>query len=165
MSPQLVDDGLDAQHEQLVAQVQPEFQIVLAGSVVEQGVQEGHDGSFEAHVIAIGPDAAVQVVDDRLEAGALAGVTLEVQHGLQDFAVTAGHETNGAQDLQHGHFDFGIIGGQALRDDFDRRRMGQNVSPAGLRGEQPEMYSSGHLIYGFQSRHTELFMSALMQPM
>jgi hypothetical protein len=43
--------------------------------------------------------------------------------------------------------------------------MGQNVSPAGLQGKQPEMNSSGRLINGFQSRHTELFMSALMQPM
>lgn len=66
---QFVDDGLDAEHEQLVAQVQPELEVVFAGAVVEQGIQERHDRRLEADVVPVRADAPVQVVDDCLSSG------------------------------------------------------------------------------------------------
>ena len=45
--PQLLNDGLHAQHEELVPQqVQPELQVLSTSSVVQDGVDEGHDGGL-----------------------------------------------------------------------------------------------------------------------
>lgn len=62
--------------------MQPELQTIFARSVVEYSVDEGHDGSLETQVIAIGACASVQLVHDALEAGTLARVFLEVDHGF-----------------------------------------------------------------------------------
>lgn len=66
MRAQFVDDGLDAEHEQLVAQVEPKLEVVLARSVIEQRVQKRHGGRLEADVVPVRPDAPVQIVDDCL---------------------------------------------------------------------------------------------------
>lgn len=60
------------------------------------------------------------IIDSHLEASALAGVLLKVEHGFEHLAMASRHETNGAEYLEDGHFHFGIVGGQTLRDDFDR---------------------------------------------
>lgn len=65
-----------------------------------------------------------------LEARPLAGVFLEVHHGLQDFAVAAGDETHGTQDLQHGHFGADVLGAEALSDDVDALGMSEDVGAA-----------------------------------
>lgn len=38
MRPQFVDDGLNAEHEQFITQVQPELEIVFSRAVIEHGV-------------------------------------------------------------------------------------------------------------------------------
>ena len=64
---QFVDHRLDAEHEQLVAQVQPELEVVLARAVVEQSVQKRHDRRLEAHIVPVRADAPVQIVNDCLD--------------------------------------------------------------------------------------------------
>lgn len=67
VSPQFIDDRLYAEHEQLVTQVEPELEIVLSRTVIEQSVQKRHSCRLEANVIAISADAPIQIVNDRLK--------------------------------------------------------------------------------------------------
>lgn len=65
-----------------------------------------------------------------LEPCPLASKALVVQHGLQDLAVPAGHQADGAHDLQHGHLGFDVLRGQALGDDVDALGVGEDVGAA-----------------------------------
>ncbi len=66
MCSQFINGRLDAKHEQLVAQVQPELEVVLARSVIEQRVQERHSGRLETDIVPIGPNTPIKIVNDRL---------------------------------------------------------------------------------------------------
>ena len=76
--PQLVDGRLDAQHQQLVTEVEPELQVLLAGTVVEDGVEKRHDGRLEVDVVPVLARAPVQVVEDALKPSALARKCLQM---------------------------------------------------------------------------------------
>ena len=67
MSPQFIDDRLDAEHEELVTQVETELKVVLSRTVIEQCVQKRHGCRLEAYVVAICADAPIQIVNDRLK--------------------------------------------------------------------------------------------------
>jgi hypothetical protein len=65
--PELVDDRLDAKHEELEPQVETELQAFAAGPVVQDGVDQRHYGSFKVHVIAICACRPIQVIYNALE--------------------------------------------------------------------------------------------------
>lgn len=66
MRPKLIDDMLNAQHEQFVAQMKSELQIIFSGPIIEQGIDERHDCRFQADIVLVLANAAIQIVDDRL---------------------------------------------------------------------------------------------------
>jgi hypothetical protein len=68
------------QHEELVSQMQPELEAVLARPIVEHSVDEGHDSGLHAEVVPVRAHAAVQLVHHALEPGPLARILLEVHH-------------------------------------------------------------------------------------
>lgn len=80
MRSQLIDDRLNAQHQELVAQMQPEFQILLTRSIVKDSVNERHNGRLKIHIIPVGSGGSIQIVDDALESSAFGGKSLEMQH-------------------------------------------------------------------------------------
>ncbi len=57
--------------------MQPELQVLLPRPVVDDGVDEGHDGGLDGDVVAVGAGGTVQVVHHALKAGALARVLLK----------------------------------------------------------------------------------------
>jgi len=133
--PQLVDDGLDAEHQQLVSQMQPELERHLAGSVVEHGVDEWHDRCLQRQIVLVDPKVLIEVVDYRLEARSLGMVLLEVQHGLEDLAVATRHQADRTEDLQHGDLRLYVLSRQRLRYRVDCRWMRQHVRSAVLERE------------------------------
>ena len=72
---QFIDDWLYAQHEKLVAQVEPELEALLAGTVAEHGVDERHDGRLQTDIIGVCARRPVQVVDDALRKSTNVSVT------------------------------------------------------------------------------------------
>jgi len=132
---QLVDDGLDAEHQQLVSQMQAELERHLARSVVEHCVDERHDRRLQRQIVLVDPKVLIEVVDYRLEARSLGMVPLEVQHGLEDLAVTARHQADRAEDLQHGDLGLYVLSRQRLRYRVDCRWMRQHVCSAVLKSK------------------------------
>ena len=47
MFPQFLNDGLNTKHQKLVPQMESEFKIFCPGSVIEDRVDKGHDGSLK----------------------------------------------------------------------------------------------------------------------
>ena len=62
-----------------------------------------------------------------LEARPLARVLLEVAHGGEHLAMTAGHEADGTEDLEDGRLRLHVLGGQTLRDHPDAGRVREDV--------------------------------------
>ena len=67
MFPELVQDWLYAQHEELISEVKSELQVLLAWPIVEDGIDERHEGSLETDVVAVLARGPVQVGHDALE--------------------------------------------------------------------------------------------------
>ena len=44
---QLLDDGLDPEHEELEPEVESELEVLRPGAVVQHRVHEGHDGRLQ----------------------------------------------------------------------------------------------------------------------
>lgn len=63
MSPELVYDWLNSQHDHFISQMQSKFQTMLSRSVAKDSVEERHKGRFDTDIGAIDPCAFVQVVD------------------------------------------------------------------------------------------------------
>lgn len=66
MATELVDNGLDTKHQELVTKMKAEIKVLLTWSIVEDGIHEGHDGCLEIHLISIDPRTAIQVIHDTL---------------------------------------------------------------------------------------------------
>ena len=66
MASQFVNDGLNPQHKELIAQVQSEVQVLLAWPIIEDGIHKRHDCSLETHFIPVDTSAAVQVIHNPL---------------------------------------------------------------------------------------------------
>lgn len=66
MGSQFINDRLNAQHEQFITKMKPEFQVVFTGPIIEQGVEERHGGRLEAYIVTINAYTSIQVVDYRL---------------------------------------------------------------------------------------------------
>ena len=77
-------------------EVEPELEVLLSGPVVDDGVDERHEGRLDVDVVAVLPRAPVKVVYYALKSGPFAGELLVVEHGLEDLLVAAGHDADGA---------------------------------------------------------------------
>lgn len=97
---QLIDHGLNAQHEEFIAQMQTELKILLAGSIVEHRIDKRHQCRLEIHIVPIRIGGSIQIVDNALEAATFCGKFLKVQHRLQHLAMSTGYQTNSSQYLQ-----------------------------------------------------------------
>ena len=67
MLPEFVQHRLNAQHEELIPQVESKLQVLLAGAVVEDGVDERHEGGLQAHVVTVLARRTVQIRHDALK--------------------------------------------------------------------------------------------------
>lgn len=68
------------QHEQFVSKMQSELQALLSRSVVQDCVDEGHDGSLQTEVITVGSSTSVQLVHYALETSSFACILLVMDH-------------------------------------------------------------------------------------
>ena len=132
--------------------MKPEFKIFRPGSIVEDSVDEGHDGGLktrhhvrmkrfkmqikldlthlQADIIPVFAKTPVQVVNNALEPCPLTGKCLIVQHRLQHLLVAAGYKAQGPKDLQHGHLGLDVLRAKALGDGIDPGDVGEDVRPA-----------------------------------
>ena len=67
MPPKLFNDRLDSKHQQLITKVKSELKAVCSGTIVEYGIDERHDGGFQADIVFLAAQALVQVIDDSLQ--------------------------------------------------------------------------------------------------
>lgn len=81
MRSQLIDNRLNAQHQELVSQMQTKFQIFLTWPIVEHSIYKGHDGRFQIDIISVSASRSIQIVYDSLESSSFGGKPLEMQHG------------------------------------------------------------------------------------
>lgn len=119
--------------------MQPELERHLTRPVVEDGIDEGHDGRLQRQIVLVDAEILVEVVDDRLEARSLGMIPLEVQHGLEDLAMAARHQAHRAEDLQHGDLRLNVLGRQRLRYRVDRRWVSQHVCSTVLEKEKESL--------------------------
>lgn len=136
--PQLLDDRLDTEHQQLVSQMQPKLERHLAGPIVQHSVDERHDRRLQGQVVLVDAEIFVEVVDYTLEARSLGMILLEVQHGLEDLTVAARHQADSAEDLQHGDLRLYVLSRQRLRYRVDRCGVRQYVCSAVLEEKQKD---------------------------
>lgn len=116
--------------------MQPKLKRHLARPIIEHRVNERHDRRLQGQVVLVDAKILVEIVDYTLEARSLGMILLEVQHGLEYFAVTARHQADSAEDLQHGDLRLYVLSRQRLRYRVDRRGMCQNVRSAVLHAKQ-----------------------------
>lgn len=121
--PQLLDNRLNAEHQQLVSQMQSELERHLARPIVQHRVDERHDCRLQGQVVFVDTEVLVEIIDYTLEARSLGMILLEVQHGLEDLAVAAWHQTDSTEDLQHGDLRLYVFSRQRLRYCVDGRGM------------------------------------------
>lgn len=160
---QFVNHRLDAKHQKLVPQMQTKLEVLLTRPIVQHRIDERHNGRFQVDVVSVSTRRSVQIVDDALETRSFCGESLKVQHGRQDFLVTARHKADGAQNFERSNFRFDVVGGQRLGDRVDTGWMSEHVRATSL-------LRSMVICCGFNIKHhivklTELFISALMHPM
>jgi len=66
MATQLVNNGLDAKHQELISKMKAKIQALLAWSIAEDGIHKGHDSCLEIHLISVDASTAIQVIHNTL---------------------------------------------------------------------------------------------------
>jgi hypothetical protein len=66
MATELVNDGLDTKHEELVSKMEAELQVPLTRAIVEDGIHKGHNGRLEIHLVSVDPRTAIQIIHNAL---------------------------------------------------------------------------------------------------
>ena len=131
--PQLIDNRLNSQHEELVSQMKSELQVLHSGPVVEDCIDEGHDGRLDADVVSVLSGGAIEVVNYALETSSLVSIDLIVQHCFEHLFMASWDEAHGAQNFQHIDLGFEVFGAQTLSNDVHPDRVSQHVGPASLK--------------------------------
>lgn len=99
--------------------MQTKFQGHLTGAVIQDRIDEGHDGRLQREVVLVDAQVLVEVVDDALEASAFHVETLKVQHRFQDLSVPTWDQAHCPEDFQDRDLGLDVLCGQRLGDCVD----------------------------------------------
>lgn len=51
--PEFINHWLDPQHQELIPEMQAEFQVILSSASIEDSIDEGHDGCLQVYLIPV----------------------------------------------------------------------------------------------------------------